>query len=158
MFAFIASLFKRNRKSIESILDEQRRPCVTHDNIQETAIVDPREEEAKALAEVFRHELSAERRPDHKVEWMTVLVGDGMGRIVKLSKKGRDQSEEWESLFERDIRAKRHHEDERTKLYEEGKLYGKSLGMSNMRQADFNNQGEKSRDIFKRWNKKYPEE
>jgi hypothetical protein len=61
--------------------------------------------------------------PPDKIEWKTILVGDKMGQIVKLSKKGRDQSEEWESLQEKWLDKKKIEQEEKENKYKEGKLF-----------------------------------
>ena len=62
---------------------------------------------------VIADALTGEGRPEaSKPEWQTILVGDGMGRVVKLNKKCRDESGQWESLQEK-----------RDRKYKQGKYF-----------------------------------
>lgn len=79
-----------------------------------------------AFTEVFKEEMKdweANKKPGYRdIEWQTILVCDpdgDMGRIVTLRKKGRDQSEEWDSLMEQHTKRLM----EKEQLYKEGKLY-----------------------------------
>lgn len=137
MIKRILKFFFGNKEKVEKQSNTINLPK-PHMNISMSKPKENREEKIRhALAEVFEKELNGEDRPSYNdVEWQTILVCDGksgMGRIVTLTRKGRDQSEEWESLLERDRRIQREKEDLKDKLYHEGKFFKPTHNEDNKR-------------------------
>ena len=120
---YIFSFAWLRRKKKSDIIQQLPQKELTEKEIEKQRIQKIEEECRNGFRSAFMDCFKSEKFNASKaVKWKTILVCDkksDMGRLVELDFKGRDQSQEWESIQEK-----------RDRMYKEG-IYFKPKGDKN---------------------------